>query len=309
MTRLEHVLHTQLHFDARETAILSQQLEEIEAQSYDIEYAALNARRFIPTNASNSNAAETISYGQRDQTGRAKVIANYGDDAPRVDVSKKKFTMPVVSIAAAYGYSIQDLRAAAQSGEPLDATRAAAARRAIEAEIDNFAAFGAADAGLGSFLKVSDVPLVTPITGTWASADPAEILADIAKLLQNIVTATKTVHKPNTLLLDTASYGIISQRPYSDTNPTTILQAFLAGNPYISVVDQWTLLDTANASNNGPRLVAYDRNPAVCEMRIPQDFETLPAQEKNFEFVVNCHARFGGVVTRYPLAMAYMDGV
>ena len=47
----------------------------------------------------------------------------------------------------------------------------------------------------------------------------------------------------------------------------------------------------------------------VVELIIPQEFESFPPQARNLSFVVNCHARVGGVSWRYPLAAAYMDGL
>jgi hypothetical protein len=55
-------------------------------------------------------------------------------------------------------------------------------------------------------------------------------------------------------------------------------------------------------------VVAYLRNPEVLELEIPQDFEQFAPERRNLEFIVNCHARCGGVLVYQPLAMAYMDG-
>jgi hypothetical protein len=87
------------------------------------------------------------------------------------------------------------------------------------------------------------------------------------------------------------------------------MRAFLNSNPFIRNIDQWHKLNEADAAGTGPRVVAYLRNPEVLELEIPQDFEQFAPERRNLEFIVNCHARCGGVLVYQPLAMAFMDGV
>ena len=296
-----------LRLDSRETAILAQQLEHMQGRTYDIQYPELKARRFIPVSTETPSGAEFITYAQWDQYGAAKLIANFADDAPRVDVTAKKFSSPVKSLAAAYGYSLQDLRAAAMSGQPLDAKRAAAARRAIEQAIDDVAATGVSSAGLPGFLNNSNCAVLTA-GHDWAAASALEILDDLATLVQKPIDDTKEIYVPDTIIMDTTSYGIVSQKFMANNNNMTVLQAFLQVNPWIKTVDRWHKLNLADAAGTGPRIVAYKKDPEVCELHISQDFEQLPPEARNFEYLVNCHARIGGVLMHYPLACAYMDG-
>lgn len=296
--------------DARETAALTRQLEMVKSKTYDIQYPGLKARQFIPVSSEANTGANAITYRQWDQYGMAKVISNFADDLPRVDVSVKEFTTPVQSIGDAYGFSIQELRAAAMSGSQLDTKRASAARRAFEACVDEIAAFGVPDAGLTGFLNHANVGSTSPDTGTWTGATtPANILRDMNKLVQAVIIQTKQVWTPDTLLLPTAAFALISQTFMSADNNMTILRAFLANNPYIKNVDQWVKLDLADAEGDGPRMVCYARNPEVVELEIPQEFEQFPPQWRNLEAVIPCHGRIGGTVIRYPLAMEYMDGI
>ena len=77
----------------------------------------------------------------------------------------------------------------------------------------------------------------------------------------------------------------------------------------ITDVDFWHKLDLADAAGTGPRMVTYQRDPEVLELVIPQEFEQFPPQARNLAFVVPCHARVGGVVVYYPLAIVYTDGL
>ena len=298
-----------LRMDARETAILARQLEYVKTRTYDVKYPAMKARTFIPVSKNVPPGAESITYRQWDQFGMAKVVANYADDLPLVDAMAKEFTTPVKSLGDGYQYSIQDLRASAMSGANLDTARATAARRAIEAGVDEIAAFGLPEANIHGFLNHPNVPVVAPVNGNWAAATAEEILEDMNALVTAIVVNSKEVHTPDTLLLDSASFNLVASKPAGADLEKTVLAVFLSTNPYIRNVDQWTKLDTADADGTGPRIMAYARDPEVVELEIPQDFEQLPPQPRNLAFVVPCHARIGGTVIRYPLAMAYMDGV
>jgi len=298
-----------IRLDAGETAAFARQLEYIYARTFDVRYAELKARRYIPVDNSVDPGAEFYTYRQWDQFGMAKLIANYADDLPRVDVLAKEYPAPIHSLGSSYGYSIQDLRRAAMAGSQLDSKRAMACRRANEQAVDEIAAFGDADAGLGGFTNHANVPIIGADNAPWSSATPLEIIADLNKLVNSIVTATLETFTPDTVILDTASFQIMNTTPMSTTGDAdkTILRFWLDNNPYVRNVDQWVKLTDAGAGGV-TRIVAYKRDPEVLELVIPQEFEQFPPQARNLAFVIPTHSRIGGVSVRYPLAMAYMDG-
>ena len=298
-----------IRLDAGETAALARQLEYIYAKTYDVKYAELKARRFIPVDTSVDAGAEFFTYRQWDMFGMAKIIANYADDLPRVDVLAKEYPAAIKSLGASYGYSIQDLRRSAMSGSQLDSRRATATRRANEQAVDEIAAFGNAAAGLGGFTNNANVPLVAADNNPWDTATPLEVIADANKLVNSIILATLETFEPDTLLLDTHSFEVMNTTPMSTTGDAdkTILRFFLDNNPYIRNVDQWVKLTDAGAAGV-TRIIAYKRDAEVLGLVIPQEFEQFPPQARNLEFVIPTHSRIGGVSVQYPLAMAYMDG-
>ena len=50
--------HCNIRLDAGETAALAKQLEYVYAKTYDVKYAELKSRRFIPIDTSVDNAAD-----------------------------------------------------------------------------------------------------------------------------------------------------------------------------------------------------------------------------------------------------------
>jgi hypothetical protein len=296
-----------VRLDANETAHLQRQLEFIKTQTYDIQFGLLKSRQFIPVDNSADPGAESITYRQWSEVEMAKVIANMADDLPLVDVNVAEFTAPVKSLGSAYQWSVQDLRRAAMAGSQLDSRRSRACRMSIERAIDNVGAFGVAGTAATGMLNNANVPVtVLPNPGAWTGLTPANIIANLNAMAQAIVTSTLEVFTPDTILLDTVSFGHIAQTPIAVDNQTTILRSFLANNPYIRNIDQWTLLNTAGAGGIH-RSVTYFRDPLVLQFNIPQEFEQFPPQARNLSFVVPCHARVGGVEIHYPLAMSYSD--
>ena len=293
--------------DAGETAFFTRSLETILAKTYDVLYPELKARSFIPLNSEVDPGAESYTYRQFDFYGIAKIVSNFADDLPMVDVLGKEFTAPIVSIAASYHYSIQDIRRSRMSGIDMDGKRGIAVRRAIETKIDLVAALGDANTGLKGFLNQSAVPIVSFVTGGWTQATTAEnMLTDLNTLVNSIVNTTKELFVPDTLILDNTSYQILNSKRIDPTMEKSVLKSFLENNPYITSVQQWQRCNTASATN-GRRIVAYKRDPQVLELIIPQEFEQFPPQPKNLGFSIPVHCRHGGVSVRYPLAMAYMD--
>jgi hypothetical protein len=297
-----------LKLDAGQTGVLARALEYIESKTYEVKYTELKARRFIPVNTSVPPGAQTVTYAQWDYYGLAKVVANYADDIPLVDAVAREYTARIKTLADGYTYSVEDIMAAAMSGSNLPDERAKAARRVIEQGIDEIAAFGLPQAGMPGLLNHPNVPIVAPTTGNWGSATTTQILADLRKLVKAVVTNTKETQPPDTLLLPVDQFEELSMREMAPENPKSVLRVFLENNAHVKNVDSWGKLATASPAA-GPRALCYRRDSEVLDLVISQDFTQLPPQAVNLAFKVPCMARTGSTRIRYPLALAYMDGI
>lgn len=296
-------------WDDAYTTNLETQLEYLKAQTYDVKYPALKARQFIPVSNEASNADETVSYEQWDEFGMAQILANGADDLPLIDALAKKFSAPIKSLGAKYSYSMQDVRRSAENNRRLVPKKANAARRAIETLIDDIGVSGDDRTGLKGIANNANVTLVTPDTGTWATATGLEMYDDVCKLLNSIVTASQDVFEATQVVLPTAQYQLIAKKLMTTTGdgPRTVLEALQAAFPEVTF-SRWNKLKDKDAGGTGPRIIAYPLDAEVLQMEIPQEFEQFPPQAKNLNMEVPCHARTGGVNVYYPVAMAYMDG-
>lgn len=307
VTQFKNILDGSGRFDAAiDTSLVARQLLYLRKTVYEYRYPTLKATQVIPTATDAPPGADFISTFLSNGVGQAKIIANHADDLPRVDMFGSEDVTPVKTLGDAYAYSIMDLQRAAFTGIPLDSMRAMWALRGINQSIEDIAAVGDVNSGLPGMLNNASVP-IDAVTTPWASATAAQILADMARAVSNMIAATNGAEMPDTLLLPTAYFAIANQIPYSTLNGQTVLSVFKANNPYITTVDTWIKLDTAGAGGI-KRIVAYRKAPDVLTLELPLAFQQLAPQPRNLDFVVNCIARIGGVKIRYPLAMRYMDG-
>ena len=304
---IEHLRNDGMRWDVNETVHFARQLEFVKAQTYDIEYARLKALQFLPVDSTAPPGTETTTYRQWDRVHAAVVVNHMSDDLPKVNVFANEFTLPVKSLGSSYEWSIQDIRRAAMAGSQFDTRLSAAARLSIDHRIDIVGASGIPECNTTGFLNDANVPINPMQTaGAWATLTTLQILGNMNDLAQSIVDASLEVEKPNTMLLPSAEFGLVSSTPMSADNDKTILSVFLTNSPYITNVDQWTRL-TAAGTGGVPRVVAYDRSDRVIQFNLPLLFEQLPPQPKSLSFEVPVHARAGAVEIHYPLAIAYGD--
>lgn len=313
MIRLDAVKH---HFDANETLFLSRQLEEIESKLYEYKQRELKYREYIPVSNRDNPGAESITYRMITMVGMAKIIANYADDLPRADAVTREYTQRVKSIGASFGYSKQEIRAAAMANVPLETIKANAARRAIRELENNLAWTGDSTYGIVGFLNNTNIPTQGVGVGvggnTWALKTAAEILLDISNATGAIRTTSKGLHEADTMLVPMDQYNILARTKINSLSETTILEEITKpGNAYGLTTVGWlsTELDNAFVGGTADGAVFYERDPEVIENRIPLEMEVEPVEKRNLEYVINVEARNGGVVVRYPMACLFLTGI
>jgi len=307
------MLH-QLRLDAAENAFFLRELENVEARLYETSYPELKYDRLIPTENGFDPGALSLIYRELRQVGGAKVISDKSKRLPRVDIVGTENATPVKPLGASFGYSIQELKAAAKVGRSLDQARANAARESILRLLDSIAAIGDSESGIKGLLNHSSVTGTTaPATGTgssthWHDKTAALILDDLNLGVSTIRGNTLGVEAPDTLLLPEAEYTRIAQLRADTTSDLTVLKFFLATNPWVKNVEPWHYLSTAGGGST-QRMFFYRRDPSKVKLRNPGGYEQLPPQEDGLEFVVPCWMTTAGIIFYKPLSAYYLDGI
>lgn len=300
--------------DALLSPFFNYQITAVQTRAYEIEYPQYNALRYFPQTSYAGPGDQYIEWFTLQPSGMAKIVGSYADDLPQVDVRGNANISKIVSLGDSYRYSLQELRYAQKAGLDLDDRKAVAARLAMDAKVNQLAWFGDNFYKIPGLLNNPNIPVVlAAATGTggstlWVNKTPDQILADLNALIQGIMNLTNDVERPNTLLISRAAFGYISTVARSTVSDTTILEFFRANNPEITEIAP--LWDLQGAGPGGTNIaVAFNRDPRKLGLEIPQPFEQLPAQERNLEFVTNCHMRYAGLLVYYPLSIAILEGI
>lgn len=312
--------------DANETAYFQRELETVKAKTYDVVYPEYKVTRIIPVSLDAGSGADTIVYEQYDMVGFMKIISNYAQDLPSVEVKGQEFRSPVRSLGGSYRYSVQDIRTAAKAGKPLNARKATAIAQAYQAAINNIG-FKARQndpeyAGLVGLFYAPNVTTATVAAGAggsrlWANKTSDEICADINNAITLMMKNTKGVEVPDSILLPLSLFRIISTKRMTSDDSMTVLEQLQKNNPMIT---RWEWLNELedlsplpstpdDASSHGNCIIIYRYSPDKLTLEIPQPLEQFPAEARGLSFVVAAHARCGGVIVYYPLSIYILEGM
>jgi hypothetical protein len=120
-----------MRLDRGESVFFAREVEHIKTQTYDAKPKELKGLMLIPISTDASPGARLITYRRYASVGFAKIISDYANDFPRVDVYGEEESIKVYSIGDSYGYNIMEIREAAMTpGKNLELRRATSACRA-----------------------------------------------------------------------------------------------------------------------------------------------------------------------------------
>lgn len=302
--------------DADGAIFFARQLEYIEAQAYNVLYQDLKYRSIFPVDTSVPVGVKSIGYWTYDHAGKAKWINTGAKDLPRVDIGGKETLRPVHWAGNSFAYNIGEIASAQFTGVPLEQMKADASRRAHEELLNQTSWFGNADNGLvGFFSADTGIPQAAAPNGVstsplWSSKTPDEIVADVNKIFSDPVENTLEKERPTHLGLPTAQYNLLGNTRMTDTGET--LWSYLMKNsPWITGPDSIVSIpELKNAiSGTTDAMIAWTRNPAKIEQKIPQDIVFHPVQQIGLEWVVNVTVVYGGLHIRYPLSANILTGI
>ena len=315
-----------VRLDANENIFFARQLEHIMAQTFDVIYPEYKVMRLFPVITEAGPGAESITYRQFDKVGMMKIISNYSDGLPRVNVKAKEFTTPVRPLGSSYGYNVDEVRAARFANKPLEMLEAEAARQSYEQAINQIAWFAYPTdntwGGLTGILYQPNVTIDTSLTGNWTGgATTDQILADLNKLVANMIVLTKGVEMPDTICLPLAQWAYITSTPRSQYSNFTIAEFFLENNPSVTSIEALNELQTVapkpsiiragsgNLATTTNLALCYKKDPRKVQLHIPQPFEQFPPEQRGLEWVISCHAKAAGIITPYPLSISIAEGI
>lgn len=302
-----------MHLDAAEKVFFDEQLALIKSRTYDVQHKALKALTLLPVSTEQDPGAEHVRWFSFDAVGVAKLVSDYANDYPRVDIGGEEHISPIKEIGASYGYSIKEIRRAQKAGVSLDAKKAEACRRAIDEKQDSIAWKGDAKGKLPGFFNHPGITEYVAADGakgskSWASKTAEEIVADFAGIITAAPESTNGIEQPDTVILPLSLYNKLQNTPYGTNSAKTIMSFIRESYPQITRID-W-VQDLVSAGAGGTtRVMAYARDPLKVEVQISQRFEQMPPQLTGKVYDIICSQSTGGTLVYYPQSVVFCDGL
>lgn len=295
-----------------QVAFRGMDLEAIDRRLYELKYEELTARRILNLKTDIPAGAETYAYDVMTRSGVAKILANNADDVPFVDVDTRREFQRIYSIVAGFAYTVQEQRAAQMTGQTIDSTKAGVARRAVAEKENRLAWIGDPDFNIPGLInatgiQTTNVPPRADGTSTkWKDKTGEEIVEDVRIVRSLVSVLPGHMTAPLALALPPNQFEILNSR-YNEYDSRTVLQVIQSYNWFRSI-DRAPELRGAGTGGTDSMLI-FDASSEVMELLLPMDMMRHDPEWEfpRWKFVVE--ERCGGVVIRYPMAIARGDGI
>ncbi len=302
-----------MRLDARESAFFQRECEYVKARTYDAKTPHLKGLELVPIAKDLPVGISQVTYKRYTEAGKAKIIADYAKDFPRVDVFGEEDSVNVFDIGDSYGYNIKEIRESAYSGKHLEQRRATAARNTIDRELNELTLLSNPKTktyGILDFPGLTESTLPADGEGgskQWATKDVDKIIRDINIVLSAVIEPTKGTEEPDTLLLPHNVYTALVSRRLGSTE-SSLLKYIKENFPMFKKIDWLNELGTIGAGGTG-RIMVGCFDEMHCENQIVNQFEQGDVQQVGMEWKIPCMASTAGVIVYYPGAFAYADGI
>jgi hypothetical protein len=301
------------NLDAAETIFFMNELNRMKTTLYERPMPILKANELIPVSRSTDKGAETVTYTMYDRANNGKVISNYADDLPTVEVMGKVATNPIRSFGDSFIISVQDLNAARFASKDVFAMKAFAALESHLVWMNNTAFFGIPDCNLTGWLTNPYIATAAVAGDTdphklWsykAITNPDLILADLKEIANATMLASSGLYKADSIVMPFAQYSLIEGLRVTGTE-TTVLEYFTRTTPGVTVY--WAN-ELAGGFSTKDGMIAFRKREEDFWQEIPLSFEMYAPQWNNLAYKVPCHSRHGGTVVARPETQTIRTGI
>ncbi|MCY1284141.1 hypothetical protein D9M70_330350 [compost metagenome] len=211
-------------------------------------------------------------------------------------------------------WTLPELASAQQLGRPVDSQKYSGMQLKYNMDIDEQVYIGDTELGVTGLVNAASVTNVSnAVTGGWASATPAQILADVNDLLNSVWAASGFAICPSELRLDPVSYSRLVSRIVSDAGNISVLE-FLRVNSLSNSINgrplniqplKWL---TSRGTSNTNRMVAYTNEQD--RIRFPLvPLQRTPLEYRGIRQITTYYGRLGVVEVVYPETIGYRDGI
>ena len=298
--------------DSQSNLFFARELEHIIPEMFEVEHARINARQIFPIDSSAGPLAKIITYRQFTKVGSAKILTDYADDIPLVQVHGEEFTGNVRTIGNAAVWSVDEIDDSASLGRPLDRLQTDTAREAILRTENDIAFNGDATHGLVGLFTDPNIPTTTVVNGgggttPWSTKTGLEMVADMAACVDEIPTTTGDVEAAARLLIASRAYRLAKNTHINAGGSTVSALKWFVDNNDVEVVPIREFEGIGPASTDG--MMAYTPDVKKIRMNVTMEIEQRPPQERDLAVKVIYREKFGGLTVHKPLSLHICDGL
>jgi len=291
------------------TALFARELEHIDEQLYETDFAVLNAPDMVPFSKLGGPSVLTETYREVTEVGQAQWEGVQGSDYPLVNAVGKENVRNVARMNLGYKMTVHELaQIALRPSINLEATLKKACMNGIARFHEGVALLGDTSKGWKGLFNTTSVP-VTTVTGGWVAAAPDVVLKDITKMYSAVVSTTKKNIMPDTLAMPLALFEALNKPIVSGAGSETVMGFLKKNLPQITAYEWTPYLDLANAGGNGPRAMVYKRSEEIVRYGANAMYQELPPQLDGFDIKVPAFGVSSGTQFIKPLGATYADGL
>ena len=259
-----------------------------------------------------------------DVAGKAEYLGGKAFDVPNASISFSQGVTPFHLAGVGYELSRREVERFArmiaqnggltEGGSNLGERKASAARMVADKFVYDRVIRGSTEKGFLGMINQTVVPTANAPTGTWSTATPDQMLADVNAALQDVYVNSRETALADSLLLPTSKFLFINNARISNTN-SSVLQ-YLAQNNSFTAISKRPLdirpsreLETAGASSTA-RMIAYEKSPDNMEFFLPGMFEFMPLfPTSSMTWRVDGVMNVGQFELYRPKTMSYRDNI
>ena len=211
------------------------------------------------------------------------------------------------------GWTIPELESAQKLGRPVDQQKFTGMQLKHNMDIDEQVYIGDATLGVPGLLTSSAVTASNAVTGTWSTATPAQILADVNAAIEANWAASAYAICPDKLLLPPVQFSLLASTLVSTAGNISVLEFVknnsicnsINGRPLDIQPSKWL---TGRGASGKDRMVAYTNSQNY--VRFPLvPLQRTPLEYRGIHQLTTYFGRLGVVEFVYPETVNYTDGI
>ena len=212
------------------------------------------------------------------------------------------------------GWTIPELESAQKLGRPVDQQKFQGMQLKHNMDVDEQVYIGDGVIGVTGLVNNTAVTnLSNAVTGSWGTATPSQILADLNEMLNSAWAASAYAVCPDRVLIDPLNYGRLVSTLVSSAGNISILEFLrqnslsnaINGRPLDIFPSKWL---TGRGAAGANRMVAYTKDPQ--RVRFPLvPLQRTPLEYRDIRQLTTYFGRLGVVEVVYPETIAYRDGI